>query len=111
MKRFAWAAPLLVLAACGNDPVAACEDYISTANSCATEALGGGTGTTTTATGTSGLDASSFCAAYDGLDGDAKKAAVDAFDCATAAFASADCSDLDSYNTAATDAGTCILGG
>lgn len=105
MKRFAWAAPLLILAACGKDPVAACEDYIAAANDCISESAG------TATTGAATLDASAFCQAYDGLKGDDAKTAVDAFDCATAAYGAADCSDPTAVADAATEAGTCILGG
>lgn len=99
-------AAALVLSACSKDPVAACEDYIATVEACTAEAAGTGT---TGATGS--VDLSGFCQAYDGLKGDDAKAAIEAFDCASAAYGAADCSDAQSLSDAGVEAATCIAGG
>ncbi len=96
------AAPFVIvplLAACGKDPVAACEDYFAASDACRVEALGPDSG---------GQDPTAFCAAHEDLKGDDRKVAVEAYQCAAAAFDDADCSTADGFNQAAADAGVCL---
>jgi hypothetical protein len=91
-----------LLAGCGGgDPAAACKDYLASYNDCVKQA----------GADTSSSLPDSYCDQYDGLSGDAKKAAVDLFSCYSDALDSADCSTTDGLTAVGTAEASCSTAG
>src|SRR5690348_4327178 len=109
MRFVTMTAACLAFAGCGGDPKAACEDYVAAYKTCATDAYGDQTTGAQTAIDAAYPD--TFCDAYDGLSGDAKKAAVDLFDCYTEKLDAADCSTTDGLTAYSTSLGDCAAAG
>lgn len=79
----------------GPDLETACADYIASANTCLEDA--GGTAV-----------ADTFCDSYAGITGEAATNAATYFECLTAAYDGADCTDPDAFTAVSEDSTTCV---
>lgn len=98
IANFALLAATFVLAGCGVDVQAACENYIAAYSVCASEAYDDGS---------MDLDATSTCSVYDGQKGSAASASADYLQCLADAYTDGDCSSPEGY--AAIDYSACTI--
>lgn len=91
---------LLATVACGSRPEDACATYLRAADDCAAAALDLAESQRRTDD-----DIAASCASWEDLDGEARRAATDRFDCATEAFEGCDAAG---YEAAVAEADACL---
>ncbi len=95
--------PLLLLLAACSPTESACVDYLTRSATCTDEALGGSEAINETAI-------ENYCErSFKKATSEEKRDAREDFSCASAALDGLDCSDLEAYNEASSEAAACFL--